>query len=392
MSFGGFRLGKRSLFLLPLFLTLCASGGCKDTSWPIWQAYSNRFIDSQGRVFDPQGDQRTTSEGEAYALFFSLVADNRATFDRVLYWTQANLAEGDLRQHLPVWLWGKGSDGQWKALDPNSASDADVWMAYSLLEAGRLWKFRPYEVLGRSMMAQIAKAEVANLPGFGPMLLPGPVGFEHGQNWILNPSYVPLFIFDRFAEADPAGPWRAIAARIPTLLQESARHGYAMDWVQYVPGDGFYPASEQTPDHDKKTDDPGGSYDAIRVYLWAGMLAPGTPGREQILNAVPAMGAYLAAHEFPPEKVGGDGIPVGQNGPVGFSAALLPYLHALPGMSRASAQQMIRMAREKDPSTGLYGETPAYYNQNLALFGTGFMDRRFRFGTGGGLNVEWKLR
>ncbi|MFP5276057.1 MAG: cellulose synthase complex periplasmic endoglucanase BcsZ [Acidobacteriota bacterium] len=392
MVFGGFRLGKRSLLLLPLFLTLCASGGCKDTSWPLWQSYSNRFVDSQGRVFDPQGDQRTTSEGESYALFFSLVANNRASFDRVLAWTQANLAQDDLGQHLPAWLWGRSSDGQWKVLDPNSASDADVWIAYSLIEAGRLWKFKPYEALGRAMMAQIARTEVANLPGFGPMLLPGPVGFQHGQNWTLNPSYLPLFIFDRFADVDPAGPWRQIAVRIPTLLEESARHGYAMDWVQYVPGDGFYPTTEQTPDHDQKTDQPGGSYDAIRVYLWAGMLAPGTPGRRHLLNAIPAMGAYLGQHPLPPEKVGEDGIPVSQNGPVGFSAALLPYLHALPGMSRVSAEQMIRLAREKDPGTGLYGKSPAYYDQNLALFGTGFLDRRFRFGTSGELNVEWKLR
>ena len=386
------RLGKRSLFLLPLLLTLCASGGCKDTTWPLWQSYSNRFIDAQGRVFDPQGDQHTTSEGEAYALFFSLVADNRATFDQVLSWTQANLAQGDLSRHLPAWLWGRSSDGQWRVLDTTSAADADAWTAYSLIEAGRLWRFAPYETLGRRMMAEIASSEVADLPGFGPMLMPAAAGFQHGQNWILNPSYLPLFIFDRFAEVDPAGPWRRIAAGIPPLLEQSARHGYAMDWIEYVPGDGFYPAPEQTPDHDKKTDDPGGSYDAIRVYLWAGMLAPGTPGRKRVLNAIPAMGAYLALHDIPPEKVGADGIPVSENGPVGFSAALLPYLHALRGYSRESAQQMIRMARERDPANHLYGKNLAYYDQNLALFGTGFLDRRFQFGTGGKLHVEWKLR
>ncbi len=28
----------------------------------------------------------------------------------------------------------------WSVLDSNSASDGDIWMAWSLLEAGRLWK------------------------------------------------------------------------------------------------------------------------------------------------------------------------------------------------------------------------------------------------------------
>ena len=47
-----------------------------------------------------------------------------------------------------------------------------------------------------------------------------------------------------------------------------------MDWVDYVPGDGFYPAPEQQQQHADASDAsaPGGSYDAIRVYLWAGML------------------------------------------------------------------------------------------------------------------------
>ena len=26
--------------------------------------------------------------------------------------------------HLPAWLWGRNKDGEWKTIDPNSASDA----------------------------------------------------------------------------------------------------------------------------------------------------------------------------------------------------------------------------------------------------------------------------
>ena len=75
------------------------------------------------------------------------------------------------------------------------------------------------------------------------MLMPGPTTlFSHKEIWTVNPSYVPLFIFQRFAVIEPAGPWGAIAVNIPRLLRQSARHGFAMDWVDYVPGDGFYPA------------------------------------------------------------------------------------------------------------------------------------------------------
>jgi endo-1,4-beta-D-glucanase Y len=382
------RPGKR-LLLIVLLSMLYATGGCKQGPWLLWDAYSARFIDTQGRVIDPQGDARSTSEGQAYAMFFALVDNDRACFDRVLNWTQANLAQGDLRTHLPVWLWGKNKDGAWKTIDANPASDADVWMAYTLIEAGRLWKAPLYTNLGRQMMVLIAKSEVADLPGFGPMLMPGPTGFQHGHVWTLNPSYLPLFIFERFAAVDPAGPWGQIALGIPSMLMQSARHGYAMDWVDYVPGDGFYPAPELHPGN-KDSDAPGGGYDAIRVYLWAGMLDGSGKTRENVLNAIPAMSVYLANHDAPPEKVSDQGIPLEQDGPVGFSAAVLPYLRAFPDLGKLSAQQTIRMSQQRNPTSGLYGKDLTYYDQNLALFATGYLGGRFRFGPGGELQLEWK--
>ncbi len=50
-----------------------------------------------------------------------------------------------------------------------------------------------------------------------------------------------------------------------------------MDWVDYVPGDGFYPAAETLGQPNGNADGPGGSYDAIRVYLWAGMIDASRP-------------------------------------------------------------------------------------------------------------------
>jgi endoglucanase len=414
------RPGK-PVFQIAVFCTLSLLCGCRHSPWQLWQSYSARFIDPEtGRVLsgdasDPNGNQQhTTSEAQAYALFFALAANDRPTFDRVLSWTQTNLAAGDLSTHLPAWLWGKDTDGTWKVLDPNPASDADVWIAYSLVEAGRLWNSPADAALGRALMASIAKNEVIDLPGFGPMLLPGPTGFQHGDTFTLNPSYLPLFVFERFAAVDPAGPWQAIALNIPRLLAQSSPHGYAMDWVEYFPYDGFYPVPPPVPPATSPATPPSasapvaaanppaaaattptkpdavGSYDAIRVYLWAGMISPADPARASILDAVPAMSAWLTDHDAPPEKVSQDGIPVQKEGPIGFSAAVLPYLRAFPNLSRASVRQLIRLDAQKSASSGLYGKDKAYYDQCLALFSTGFLQARFRFGPGGELNVEWK--
>ena len=78
--------------LIVLVLALCATGGCKEGPWTLWDAYQARFIDAPGPRLRPHGGDRTTSEGQAYALFFALADNDRPAFDRILAWTQANLA------------------------------------------------------------------------------------------------------------------------------------------------------------------------------------------------------------------------------------------------------------------------------------------------------------
>jgi endoglucanase len=352
--------------------------------WPLWEAYASAFLDGQGRVIDRQGNDRTTSEGQSYGLFFALVDNDRERFDRLLHWTTDNLAGGDLGARLPGWLWGKSSSGQWTMLDRHSAADADLWIAYTLCEAGRLWHEPKYLDLGHRLLALIAAQEVAELPGFGAMLLPANVGFHPSPDtWVLNPSYLPLPILTGLGNVDPKGPWRAIAGSVPTLLEKSARRGFAMDWLRYRAKDGFQPASK--PDSKEPA---GGSYDAIRVYLWAGLTHAETPGASETLHAVSGMADYLASHPIPPEHINSSGVVVGSKAPVGFSAALLPYLDAL-GAKTVLAAQSARVTDHLDPATHLCCDPVTYYDENLTLFGLGNREHLFAFGREGELQLRW---
>ena len=354
----------------------------------LWQAYSKKFISGDGRVIDPQNGDWTTSEGQSYAMFFALVNNDRGRFDKLVAWTTANLAQGDLGGHLPSWSWGKAKDGSWGPLDPNSASDSDLWIAYDLIEAGRLWNDLNYSTAGKRLANLVARKEVVSLPGFGPALLPAAVGFKLTRSWVLNPSYTPLFILDRLAAVDPAGPWADIAAMVPVLIEQSQKSGFVMDWVSYTPGAGFAPS----PPIGKKGAPALGSYDAIRVYAWAGMLPEQSSAKMRILRALPAMDSYLQQHGAPPEKISSQGFPQSADGPVGFSAAILPYLQAF-GNQSALATQLLRIRLQLDERTNLYGpgygSGPTYYDQNLVLFGSGYMGKVFQFGSNGELLVRW---
>lgn len=366
----------KPILILSLLSFICWTS-CSGQDWQsLWKGYTAAFMDNQVRVIDHSRGDCTTSEGQAYGMFFALVANDHSRFDRLLHWTEQNLADGDLATHLPAWMWGRAPSNQWRALDNNSASDADIWMAYTLLQAGRAWKESHYTTLGLAMARQIAAKEVVEVPGIGEMVAPGPQGFQHGSVYRFNASYVPLQLILGISRFAPRGPWKQVAANIPVLVSDSAPHGFVADWINIKTGS----KPQVSPEI--------GSYDAIRVYLWAGMLDNATPHRNELLASMAGMGTYLRHNPIPPEKVRPDGSIESPKGPVGFSAALVPYAMALRD-SQLRDHLMSRVQSEFKSQTGLIGTPPLYYDQNLALFGLGFEQGRFSFDANGALHLWW---
>ena len=368
-----------TIFLSPLALR--ASG----SSWPFWTSYLSHFVNADGRVIDPDRNNMTTSEGQSYAMFFALVGNDEGSFERIRAWTESNLSHGSLASNLPSWSWGQGGDGGWRVLDSNSAADADLWIAYSLLQAGRLWQKPAYTASGKGLLSKIAQLEVATLPGAIPALMPGRVElFSSSGHWVINASYSPLPLLFAAAQAEPQGPWRKMALSLPELLHEGSSAGFAMDWVADT--DGFFSATMNPGD---LSHPPCGSYDAIRVYLWAGMTDRETPGAEKILQIFSPMAKWMSANAVPPEIVSPEGRILSRSGPVGFSAALVPFLLSSENQSAAKAQ-LQRIRADTDSATLLLGKRPRYYDQNLALFALGWQEQRFRFAANGELRVRWQ--
>ncbi|MCD7099991.1 cellulose synthase complex periplasmic endoglucanase BcsZ [Stenotrophomonas sp. MMGLT7] len=351
-----------------------ASPAC--TPWAEWKSFLARHIQEDGRVVDfATPDQRSTSEGQSYALFFALVANDPVLFDKLLGWARHQLAGGRPDRSLPAWLWGRAEDGSWRVLDENSASDADLWIAYCLIEAGRLWNRPGYLRSGLQMLALVRAQEMVELPGFGPMLLPGRQGFAGKNRWTLNPSYLPLPLLRRFATVDPQGNWTQLADRTAAMIHDSAPLGFAPDWIAWD-GKRFLP-------------DPArgnvGSYDAIRVYLWAGMTHARDPLRKRLLDDLSGPLQLLNAQGSFAEKVDTQrGVGTGA-APTGFAGALLPYLDALGENALAKAQaQLIPAARSAA------AEKLPYYERTLVLFGKGWHEGRYRFTADGQLVPAWR--
>lgn len=370
------RSARRWAVLALLGALNCAAATRDCAPWPAWEKFRAHFVSDDGRVVDPSTPRRvTTSEGQSYGLFFAMVANDPQLFDSILRWTESNLAGGDLTARLPAWQWGERDDHSWGILDENAAADADLWIAYTLAEAGRLWRNPRYLALAELLGQRILREETVLLPGLGHALLPGPRGFQPQPGlWRLNPSYMPLQLLRRMAQLYPQSEWKRLPAPAVDIIVRSAPRGLAPEWILYKADAGFLPDAESKG---------SGSFNAIRVYLWAGMLADDDPVRTVLIKALAPMARLTAQQGTPPLEVDTRQAVASGSGPAGFSAALLPFLQAVQQRDALRAQQL-----RVDAKAPLEG-SDNYYDQALTLFGQGWLDGRFRFNRDGVLTPRW---
>ncbi|MDP4300238.1 cellulose synthase complex periplasmic endoglucanase BcsZ [Leptothrix discophora] len=368
-------------FALPVGACARASTGCLPggaTEWTDWEVFRRALVSDDGRVIDPIAKDVTTSEGQSYAMFFALVAGQQAVFDRLLRWTEDNLCAGDIASRLPAWQWGRRDDGRWDVIDPNAASDADLWIAYTLAQAGRLWKNRRYEALSQVLGRRILADEVVDLAGLGPTLLPGPKGFRLDEDsHRLNPSYLAPPLLAWFAANRPEPAWKGLRASSLQVLAGSAPRGLAPEWTVHVRDRGFVPER-------LAVEDRVGSYNAIRVYLWLGLTHPDDPALPGLLRQYAPMARLAGQRGAVPEVVdpaSGEALSTSGDGPSGFQSALQPML-ALMGERDIADKLKARI-------TARPIQARHYYDQVLHLFASGFVSGRYRFTANGSLQTGW---
>lgn len=364
-------------FTIILSLSSLAQGESCEKSWPAWDAFKKSSITDDGRVEDHSTDgARTTSEGQSYALFFSLVANDRTTFEKLLNWTEKNLSENDLITHLPSWELGQKEDDSIGVLDKNSASDSDLWIAYTLGEAGRLWQDRRYVALSSLIADRILSSETLEVPKLGRVLLPGVAGFTPAPTQVrLNPSYVPLQLMHWFAAHSKDPRWAGLLDSSRQLILKSSPKGYAPDWTIYDYNKGFLPDT----DPEKGG---SGSYDAIRVYLWAGMLNRDDTDSRILIDALKPMAKLVEKLGYPPQSIRVMTGDTSNQGSSGFSAAMVPFLQTA-GLNKAAEEQLRRI--DANPIA-----EDSYYDQVLGLFALGWQDNLYRFDSKGNLTPSWK--
>lgn len=216
--------------------------------------YKENFMSQDGRIIDYDKNSITTSEGQSYMLLRSLIMNDRKTFDLVYAWSKNNLQRQD---SLFAWLWGKNSNGEYKILDTNSASDADVDIAFALILAYEKFNCTQYLQEAVSIIKSIWDKETKKIGNY-LVLMPG-ANQTTEEKIEINPSYFSPYAFRYFQKYDDLHDWNS-------LIDSSY---YYLDVVMsktqtHLPPNWFSIESGQIVLADSPKSD--FSYDAIRVF------------------------------------------------------------------------------------------------------------------------------
>lgn len=223
-----------------------------------WQYYKKTFISKEGRVIDYQKTGITTSEGQSYALLRSLMADDKSTFLKVYKWTKNYLY--NQQYGLFSWLWAN-NNGNWQVQESNTASDADVDIAFALILASQKWNDKAYLSDAKSILNNIWQRETFQINGMRVLV----AGSEQAQerNVSVNLSYFAPYAFKVFAKIDKEHNWNELVDSSYNLtgqIIDKTKSGLPPDWFFLNKNTGEIILDQNSSKSDF-------SYDAVRTFL-----------------------------------------------------------------------------------------------------------------------------
>lgn len=226
-----------------------------------WRAFKSAYLAADGRVVDTGNGGISHSEGQGFGMLLAEAHNDRAAFDRLWKWTGANLARPDVR--LFRWRYDPKPGSK---VDPNNATDGDIFIAWALLRASKRWKTPRYATDSAAIRAAIAGKLIADI-GERRVLLPGMDGFRQKDAVLYNPSYFVLPALQDFDDADPEGPWDRLISDGLTVARDAqfGEQSLPTDWVRIDASGAVAPDPGRPPRF---------GFDAIRapLYLvWGGV-------------------------------------------------------------------------------------------------------------------------
>jgi len=312
--------------------------------------FLSRYVTGDGRVIrhDQGGD--IVSEGQAYAMLIAEVAGQPTWVRTIWSWTSGHLGR-------PDGLFASHASGEGQIQDPQSATDADILIAYALLRYAGLDQAALHRA-GRRVAEAVLARESVKLPDGSLLPVAGPWAKSSSPPTV-DPSYLMPGVFVGLARLTGDDRWNGAAYAAIALIDGLTDGGRRLppDWAQLA---------------DRRLvaiANPGGGagvhygFDAARLPIW---FATACSARARRLAAGWWTNILASDGRSGPQALTLDGATV--------TAAPSP-LQIVAGAAAATAageQNAARALRAR--ATALAREDPTYYGDAWVALGPALLD------------------
>jgi endoglucanase len=338
----------------------------------LWRVYTATYLeDGTSRTLDRQSDDVTTSEGQSYTMLRAVWMDDLTTFSDSWQWTKDILQRDD---RLMAWKFGPLEDGSYGIQTgvggANTATDADVDIAYALLMAYSRWKEDTFLYDALPIIDSIWEREVVRIDG-EPVLVANNLERDDPVRVLVNPSYFAPYAYRVFAKVDPDHDWTGLVDNSYALLQRLSTQpldagrsvGLPPDWVYLNRHDGEFSevAEPLTTDY---------GYDALRTPWRLALDARwnGEPRARQLLEQQSSLadrwtadGRLVAVYDRDGTPAADYEAPAMYGGAMGYLTVVRPDL-----AEQVYTEELLPL---HDADTGDLTEPLGYYDSNWVWFG-----------------------
>jgi endoglucanase len=256
----------------------------------LWQSYTVRFIQPDGRVIDNINGSISHTESQGYGMLLAVAANDRAAFEQIWAFTRQTMYIRD--DGLGAWKFepataaenstktdagtqqaathNAGTSPVGKISDLNNATDGDLLIAWALAEAGAAGFGEQYTARAAEL-ALALRGTVYDGGKFGLQMMPGKTGFsaeERSGQPVINLSYWIFPAFDRLGILAPHPMWGQLTKSGMALIQASRNFpaGLPSDWLSLNIEKGSFTSAPGFDD--------AFSYNNIRIPLYLAMTGP----------------------------------------------------------------------------------------------------------------------
>ncbi len=340
----------------------------------LWSSYKKNILEEGTlRALDKNqnGDFITTSEGQSYTMERAVWMDDQETFTKVWQWTKDNMQRQD--DKLMSWKFGPLPDGKYgiqqEVGGQNTATDADVDIAYALIMASNRWKNDKYLYDALPIIKSIWQKEVVIINN-EPVLVANDIERLDTNSVLINPSYFAPYAFRVFAKIDPDNDWQGLVdssydllfATADATLDTPTSSGLSPNWARVNRTTG---AVAPAPSMDSNY-----GYDAFRTpwRLALDYKYYKEPRAKQVLEKYTPLRNSWAKDKQLAAVYSHDGNVVsGESTPAAHGANLGYFIVTDPNKARDVYSS--KLLTLYDPDTQEWKARQSYYDDNWAWFG-----------------------